>query len=142
MARQNKTEWTNENVNEFINTFVQTEQKKIDTYKLIELMSKWSGYEALMWGPTIIGFGKYHYITKSGHEGDAPIIGFSPRKPKFSLYAYIPTEENDKLLNDLGKFTIGKVCIYFSKLSDLNLEVLEKLCKETIRFTQENYKCD
>lgn len=133
MQVKNKTEWTDENVNEFLNTYVLSEQKRADSYKLIELMSKWSGYQPRMWGPTIIGFGNYHYITKRKREGDAPIIGFSPRKAKFSLYAYIPNKENDLLLKDLGKFTMGKVCIYFNKLSDLNLDTLEKLCKEVIK---------
>lgn len=133
MQVRNKTNWTDENVSEFIDSYVISEQKRADCYKLIELMRKWSGYQPRMWGPTIIGFGNYHYITKSKREGVAPIIGFSPRKTKFSLYAYIPNKENELLLKDLGKFTMGKVCIYFNKLSDLNLDTLEKLCKEVIK---------
>ena len=92
-----------------------------------------------MWGPSIIGFGSYHYKYASGHEGDAPIIGFSPRKTALSLYVYSPCSENDKLLKDLGKFKMGKACIYAKKLDDLNIEVLKKLVKTTTEFIHEKY---
>ncbi len=138
MAKENKTIETSEKVNDFINAFVDNEQKKADTYKLIELMSSWSGFEPKMSGPTIIGFGSYHYKYESGHEGDAPILGFSPRKAEFSLYVFSPTEANKHLLDDLGKFKMGKVCIYVKNLSDINLTTLEKLCKTTITAISEN----
>jgi hypothetical protein len=86
-----------------------------------------------MWGPTIIGFGRYHYKYASGHEGDSPLIGFSPRKAGFSLYVIAPDHDYTKLLNELGKYKMGKVCIYFKKLSDLNLDTLERLSRETIK---------
>jgi hypothetical protein len=111
--------------------------KKADSFQLIELMSKWSGFEPKMWGPTIIGFGSYHYKYASGHEGDSPLIGFSPRKAEFSLYVTVP--DNDKnLLGQLGKYKMGKACIYFKKLSDLNLDALEKLSRATIKYIKEN----
>jgi len=87
-----------------------------------------------MWGPTIIGFGTYHYKYESGHEGDAPLIGFSPRKAEFSLYVTVPGKDYNKLLDELGKYSMGKSCIYFKKLSDINLDTLEKVCKETLDF--------
>ena len=80
-----------------------------------------------MWGPTIIGFGSYHYKYASGHEGDAPLLGFSPRKTQFSLYVYSKTEKSDALLKDLGKYKMGKACIYFKKLSDINISIVEQL---------------
>jgi hypothetical protein len=135
---KNKTAETNINVTDFINSYVDNEQKKADSFRLIELMKAWSGFEPKMWGPTIIGFGSYHYKYQSGHEGDAPIIGFSPRKPEFSLYVYSPTEEHKKLLEDLGKYRIGKVCIYVKKLSDINILTLEKLCKKSITYITKN----
>jgi len=141
MAVKNKTTHTDENVLEFINSYVDQDQKKHDSFRLIELMQEWSGFEPLMWGPTIIGFGTYHYKYASGHEGDAPIIGFSPRKAEFSLYVYTPSDANDKLLENLGKFKMGKACIYFKKLSDLNLDILEKLSKSTIQYIKENHEC-
>ena len=94
-----------------------------------------------MWGPSIIGFGSYHYKYASGHEGDAPLIGFSPRKAAFSLYVFSPTQENEQLLDGLGKFKMGKACIYVKKLSDLNLDALEKLCKYSIAYLNEHHEC-
>lgn len=140
MAKPNKTTETEVNVNDFINSFVENEQKKADSFELIRLMSNWSGFEPKMWGPTIIGFGNYHYKYESGHEGDMPLIGFSPRKAEFSLYIYSPTEESKHLLEDLGKFKMGKSCIYVKKLSDINIGILEKLCQETFTYINENHE--
>src|SRR6187200_1029065 len=121
MATKNKTTETDVNVIDFINSFVDNEQKKQDSFLLIELMRDWSGYEPKMWGPTMIGFGRFHYKYASGHEGDSMLIGFSPRKAEFSLYVCAPGNDNRKLLSDLGKYRMGKACIYFKKLADLNL---------------------
>lgn len=136
-----KTRETEVNVLDFINSFVENDQKKADSHKLIELMSKWSAFEPKMWGPSIIGFGSYHYKYASGHEGDAPILGFSPRKAQFSLYVYSKTEKSDELLKDLGKFKMGKACIYFKKLADLDLSIVEQLCIETISYLEEHHEC-
>jgi hypothetical protein len=128
----NKTTETEIAVTDFINSFVDNEQKKQDSFKLIELMNKWSGFEPKMWGPTIVGFGSYHYKYASGHEGNSMIIGFSPRKNEFSLYIVAPDKDYSSLLDKLGKYKMGKACIYFKKLSDLDHGVLETICKETI----------
>ena len=136
-----KTTYTEVNVIDFINSYVDNEQKKADSFRLIELMREWSEFEPKMWGPTIIGFGNYHYKYASGHEGDAPILGFSPRKPEFSLYVFSPTEESKKLLGDLGKFKMSKACIYVKKLSDINISTLHKLCKESITYVKEHHEC-
>ncbi len=138
---KNKTAETAINVSDFINSFVDNEQKKLDSFQLIELMSKWSGFPPKMWGPSIIGFGKYHYKYTSGHEGDAPLIGFSPRKAAFSLYVFSSTEENKQLLNDLGKFKINKACIYVKKLADINIAALETLCRTSIEYLHEHHEC-
>ena len=133
MATKNKTTETEIAVIDFINSFVDNEQKKQDSFTLIELMKEWSGFEPKMWGPTIVGFGSYHYKYDSGHEGDSMIIGFSPRKNEFSLYVVALEKDYSNLLIKLGKYKMGKACIYFKKLSDLNLSVLEAICKETIK---------
>ena len=133
MAVKNKTTQTAVSVEEFVNSFVDKEEKKDDAFQLVKLMTEWSGLEPKMWGPTIIGFGSYHYKYASGHEGDAPLIGFSPRKAAFTLYVTIPGNENKKLLSQLGKYTMGKSCIYFKRLADINLGTLEKICKETLK---------
>ena len=134
MGKENKTKVTEIQVSDFINSFVDDIQKREDSLQLIELMKKWSGFEPKMWGPTIIGFGSYHYKYASGHEGDCLLIGFSPRKKAFSLYVYTPQQNNIELLNKLGKFKMGKACIYINKLLDIDLDVLEVLCKSTIHF--------
>ncbi len=139
MATKNKTTVTNVQVSDFIDSFVDKEEKKQDSYQLIELMKQWTGFEPKMWGPSIIGFGSYHYKYASGHEGDAPILGFSPRKAAFSLYVTVPGRDNDDLLAHLGKFTMGKACIYVKKLSDIRLDILEKLCQSTIAYMHEKY---
>jgi hypothetical protein len=84
MGKENKTKVTEIEVVDFINSFVDSEEKKQDSLQLIELMQKWSGFEPKMWGPTIIGFGSYHYKYATGREGDCLLIGFSPRKKEFS----------------------------------------------------------
>ena len=136
-----KTTYTDVNVIDFINAYVDNDQKKADSFRLVELMREWSGFEPIMWGPTIIGFGNYHYKYASGHEGDAPLIGFSPRKPAFSLYVYSPTEKSKQLLNDLGKYKMGKSCIYIKKLSDINIETLKILCKDSFKYLEEHHEC-
>ncbi len=141
MATKNKTTETEVDVKEFINSYVENEQKKADSFQLIELMSMWSGFEPKMWGPTIIGFGNYHYKYASGHEGDMPLLGFSPRKAEFSLYVFSPTEESKQLLDELGKFKMGKSCIYVKKLADINLVTLEKLCMDSIKYVNEHHEC-
>ena len=125
---------------DFIRSYADNEQKKSDSFQLIKLMSRWSASEPKMWGPTIVGFGSYHYKYASGHEGDAPVIGFSPRKAAFSMYIFSPTEKSKKLLSGLGKFKMAKACIYVKKLSDINIEVLEKLCRESISYAGKMHK--
>lgn len=138
---KNKTTVTDIKVKDFIESYVDNEQKRDDSFELIKLMSKWSGFAPKMWGPTIIGFGSYHYKYVSGHEGDAPIIGFSPRKAEFSLYVYSPTDKSKKALEKLGKFKMGKMCIYVKKLADIQIPVLELLCHETIAYINEHHEC-
>ena len=116
-----KTTYTAASVTDFVEA-LENDQKKTDSYKLIELMSQVSGCEATMWGPTIIGFGNYHYKYDSGHEGDAPVLGFSPRKAAISLYVFTGLEEHEHLLSGLGKYSMGKACIYAKKLADRSEE--------------------
>jgi hypothetical protein len=138
---KNKTAETAIPVTDFIHAFVDNAQKKADSVQLIALMSQWSGFLPKMWGPSIIGFGSYHYVYASGHSGDAPIIGFSPRKAAISLYVFAATEENKHLLNDLGKYKMAKACIYIHKLSDIHLPALEKICRATIAYIEAHHEC-
>lgn len=136
---RNKTVETDQDVVEFINNTVGNEQKKSDSLHLIRLMSQVSGHPPKMWGTSIIGFGKYHYKYKSGHEGNAALIGFAPRKAAISLYVFTGLDEHMPLLQDLGNFTMGKSCIYIKKLSDINETSLVNICKQTIDFLKTNY---
>lgn len=136
----NKTIENNNDVVKFINEFATTEQKVKDSFELIELMKSISGFEPKMWGPSIIGFGSYHYKYSSGHEGDSPLVGFSPRKAAISLYVFTGLDEHNHLLLNLGKFKMGKACIYVNKLSDINKDQLTELMKFTISFLQDKYK--
>ena len=140
MAEQ-KTKPTDIDVNDFIISFADTDQKRKDSYELIKLMKEMTGSEPKMWGPSIIGFGSFHYKSEnSRQEGDWPLIGFSPRKAAISLYVYTGAKEHEYLLEGLGKYKIGKVCIYVKKLSDINLDILKRLVKETIKFLQSKYR--
>ena len=135
-----KTRATDANVLEFIQSFATTEQKKQDSLVLLKLMQELSGYEPKMWGPSIIGFGSYHYKSeRSSQEGDWPLIGFSPRKAAISLYVYTGLPEHAHLLESLGKFTKGAACIYVKKLSDISLPVLENLIKATLAYMRAKY---
>lgn len=136
-----KTTYTGQNVIDFVNSYVDNEQKKTDSFQLIEQMQEWSESEPKMWGPSIIGFGNYHYKYASGHEGDAPVLGFSPRKAALTLYIYSDTEKSKLLLADLGKFKMSKACIYVKKLSDINTNVLKELCIESIKYISEHHEC-
>jgi len=134
-----KTKPTNQSVDEFIAAFADTEQKQHDSYALIKLMQTVSGHEPYMWGPSIIGFGSYHYKYASGHEGDAPMLGFSPRKAAISLYVFTGLQEHRHLLDSLGKYKMGKACIYIKQLSDIDEKVLKTIMKESIRYLKATY---
>lgn len=136
-----KTTFTKQNVFEFINAYVDNSQKIADSMQLIALMKEWTGAEAQMWGTSIIGFGSYHYKYASGHQGDAPILGFSPRKQALTLYVYSDTEKSKLALESLGKFKITKGCIYVKKLADINLVALKEICIESIKYISENHVC-
>lgn len=136
-----KTQKNDASVTDFINVFADSEQKRTDSFELLKLMQDFTGYEPKMWGASIIGFGSYHYKSeRSRQEGDWPLIGFSPRKAAISLYVYTGAKEHEYLLKGLGKYKIGKACIYVRKLSDINQDVLKMLAKETISFLQSKYK--
>lgn len=134
-----KTAETPKDVNEFILEFTDSEQKRKDSHELIRLMEEVSGFQAKMWGPSIIGFGSVHYKYASGHEGDMPLVGFSPRKAAISLYVSTGESGQEDLINALGKFTMGKACIYVKKLADIDQEALVVLMKDTMKRTKEKY---
>lgn len=135
-----KTKQHDGDVTAFIKSYANSEQKIEDSFKLIEIMEEVTGEKPSMWGDTMIGFGKYHYKSnRSAQEGDWFAVGFSPRKTAFSLYIYTGLPEHEYLLENLGKFKIGKACIYVKKLSDVNVDSLVKIMKTTLEYLDEKY---
>lgn len=133
-----KTKETDNSVIEFIEN-VENPKKREDAYRLLDIFTETTGCEAKMWGPSIIGFGSYHYKYESGHEGDAPLVGFSPRKAKISLYFATGDPEREKLLMGFGKHTSGKGCVYINKVADIHIDVLVELINQSVRFLKETY---
>jgi hypothetical protein len=133
-----KTKETDSSVIEFIEN-VDSVKKREDAYQLLDIFTETTGFEAKMWGPSIIGFGSYHYKYDSGHEGDAPLVGFSPRKAKISLYFAPGETKREELLKMFGKHTTGKACVYINKVADIDTEVLIELIHQSVKFLQEMY---
>ncbi len=135
---ENKTKPTDSSVTDFINA-VNDEGKRDDSRALIDLFREVTGDEPKMWGPSIIGFGSYHYVYESGREGDAPLTGFSPRKKELSLYIMAGFSQYDDLMSKLGKHRTGKSCLYVKKLEDIDLVVLRKLVKLSVEYMKKKY---
>lgn len=128
---ENKTVPTSADVEEFLNN-VEHPTRQADGRVLLKMMQEITGKAPKMWGPTIIGFGQYHYIYESGREGDAMVTGFSPRKARLSLYIMDGFQEYDALLGKLGKYKVGKSCLYINKLADVDLDILRQLIKLSV----------
>ncbi|MDX8345643.1 DUF1801 domain-containing protein [Rossellomorea sp. YZS02] len=133
-----KTKENDNSVLEFIER-IDNPRKKEDAYRLLDIFSETTGYDAKMWGPSIIGFGSYHYKYKTGHEGDAPLVGFSPRKAKISLYFATGDPNREKLLDTFGKHTSGKACVYINKMADIDESVLKQLILQSVTYLQTIY---
>lgn len=133
-----KTTETDNSVIEFIES-VESPKKRESAYQLLDIFTETTGYTAKMWGPSIIGFGTYHYKYESGHEGDAPLVSFSPRKAKISLYFATGDPKREELLKDFGKYTSGKSCVYINKVEDIDITVLKALIEQSVSFLEETY---
>ena len=118
---------------------IANEEHRNDARTLIALMRKITRQEPRMWGPTIVGFGSYHYRYASGHEGESAIAGFAARGRELVVYIAKNFEGRDVLLARLGKHRIGKVCVYIRRLADIDLKVLETLVAESIADTKRRY---
>lgn len=133
-----KTFKTNKDVTAFVNA-LPDERKRTDSFKLIEIMSGITGEKPYMFGPTIIGFGNYHYKYKTDHEGDAPIAAFSPRKSALTLYTATDFPGKKELLKKLGKHTSAVSCVYIKTLDDIHIPVLKKIIADSARFIKKLY---
>jgi hypothetical protein len=112
---------------------IEDEAKRKDSYLLFEMMQKANKDEPKMWGDSIVGFGEYHYVGKSGREGDWFMTGFSPRKQALTLYALGHWDPHAELLAKLGKYSLGKGCLYIKRLSDVDMSVLNTLIVEVVK---------
>jgi len=128
-----KTKPTAVSLDKFIKA-VPDEQKRTDSYILIDMMKKITKADPKMWGPSIIGFGTYHYKYASGHEGDMPVTAFSPRKDAISIYIMGSLPQNKELFRKLGKHKMGKSCLYVKRLSDVDIKVLKQLITESYNY--------
>ncbi len=126
-----KTKETKASVEAFLDK--QPEAVAADCRAIIKLMSKATGEEAKMWGPSIVGFGTYHYKYESGLEGDFLITGFSPRKAALTLYLSAGLAEEGERLKKLGKHKVGGGCLYIKKLADVDVKVLEELIVKGVK---------
>ncbi len=128
---QLKTQPTDESVVAFLNN-VSNEKRREDSFKVLALMKEVTGEEPIMWGSSIIGFGRYQYKYASGRDGEWPVTGFAPRKQALTLYIMSGFSEYDDLLGKLGKHTTGKACLYIKKIEDVDMDVLGKLIEKSV----------
>ena len=125
-----KTKPNQQSVDEFIKA-IPDEEKRQAALAILKLMKQVTQLEPKMWGDSIVGFGQYHYKYASGHEGDAPLTGFSPRKQNLTVYIVPGFDQYGALLARLGKYKTGKSCLYINKLEDIDREVLQELVEKS-----------
>jgi hypothetical protein len=116
-----------------------SEKVRDDCNQLIKIMSKATGDKPVLWAANIIGFGNYHYVYDSGHEGDACLTAFAIRKQNITVYLMPELGERTNLIKQLGKHKAGKGCIYIKSLDDINIDVLEKMILETVNYLKKKY---
>ncbi|MBT8142037.1 MAG: DUF1801 domain-containing protein [Gammaproteobacteria bacterium] len=139
MSKSLKTKVNDASVEKFLGS-IENEQRKKDAFAVLDIMRSITRSEAKMWGPAIVGFGSYHYVYASGREGDWMQVGFSPRKNALTLYIMSGFSAYDELMQDLGKYTTGKSCLYIKKLEDVDIKVLKKLIRESVKYIKKKYK--
>ena len=133
-----KTKQNDASVTDFLDQ-VENEQRQTDCRELLKMFSEVTGEPAKMWGENMIGFGKYHYKYKSGHEGDWFLTGFSPRKQNLTIYIMTGFKEYNDILENLGKYKTSSSCLYMKKLEDINREELSKLIRRSVEDLRKRY---
>lgn len=134
----NKTDETDSDVAAFV-AAVSDDRQRADAHALIATMTRLSGHAPKMWGPSIIGFGSYHYRYDSGREGDSLRIGFSPRKGQTVVYMMDGYDGHGDLLARLGKYKLGKSCLYIKRLSDIDQDVLAEMVSASMAYMDSKY---
>jgi hypothetical protein len=135
---ENKTRPTKVPVDVFLSSLGDEERRR-DSRKVLQIMRRLTKAEPRMWGPSIVGFGSYHYVYESGREGDAPIVGFAPRGREMTLYVLADFARRDALLGKLGKHRTSKWCLYIRRLADVDATVLEKLVAASVADSRKRY---
>lgn len=135
---ENKTKPTDADVDAFL-AAVEPEKRREDGMAVLEIMRKITGEPPELWGPSIVGFGRYRYRYESGREGDWFLTGFSPRKTSLTLYIMGGFPRHAELMKKLGKYKTGKSCLYINKLEDVDLKVLKALIKESAAYVKKNH---
>lgn len=128
---ENKTKPTDASADDYIDA-IEGEERRDDCRALVKLISKITKHKPVMWGPSIVGFGRYHYKYDSGREGDSCLTGFSSRKGDISVYLVASGPDQENLLKRLGKHKMGKACLYIRKLRDVDLKILEQLVSGSV----------
>ena len=138
---ESKTKPTGASVDDYIAARA-TPQQQADCRELMALLERVTGHAPHMWGPTIVGFGSYRYTYESGRTGEAPVTGFAIRGRELVLYVAVDGPEQQALLSRLGKHRMGKICLYFRRLADLDRSVLEQLVVASVADTRRRYGQD
>ena len=133
-----KTQPTGGNVRTFLDS-IEDDRKRRDAKTVARIMKRVTGERPRLWGPSIVGYGSYHYVYDSGREGDFMVAGFSPRKQALTLYIMSGFSGHEGLMKRLGKHTTGKSCLYVKKLEDVDLEVLEELIVRSVAYVRKKY---
>ncbi len=133
-----KTQQNDGSVEKFLNA-VEDENKRTDSFRILELLREVTGEEPTMWGTSIVGYGSYHYKYASGREGDWFLTGFSPRKQNLTLYIMAGFDEYDDLMSKLGKYKTGKSCLYINKLADIDEQILRELVQKSVAYMKAAY---
>jgi Domain of unknown function (DU1801) len=126
-----KTKPTDASVADYLNA-IENEQVRQDCWVIVDIMQTATKAEPVMWGDSIVGFGLYHYVYASGREADWMLTAFSPRKQNITIYIMAGFTQFEELLADLGKYSLGKGCLYIKRLSDIHLPTLKKLIQESV----------
>lgn len=127
-----KTKPTNESVEDFLNRIPEAERRE-DCFAVAKIMEEITGEKPKMWGPSIVGFGTYHYKYASGREGDWPVTGFSPRKKDLTVYMMMGFTKHEELIKKLGKHSSAQSCLYIKRLADIHVPTLKKLIKISVK---------
>lgn len=134
-----KTKPSDLSVEDFLNS-IEPKKKREYSFLLLDMFRKWTKLDPVMWGDSIVGFGSYHYVYATKREGDWLLTGFSPRKQSLTIYIMSGFENFEEILSRLGKYKLGKSCLYINKMEDIDISVLEELVKASIEVMKKTYE--